>query len=239
VLRLAKLEAPIEKRSETPMKEISFLSLLLSSQGWRLTPDALQELEGVLASVPIDLGGLRSRIGFVKYCKGAFGSLSARTSLSSLLDPFNRLVASFPKSARKNTRLDMFEDLLSTLRTKVWWPGMATMVIRCIQECPVCYEVRRSRLVEPGVNPRTPVVSRFEVCYTDFGHPPRGCGIPTDDKYKAFVVFVCAGSGFVIASPVESESAEVLVRELAIRWIAYFGVPSHLISDRGPAYRSR
>ncbi|KAF4672870.1 hypothetical protein FOL47_011290, partial [Perkinsus chesapeaki] len=128
---------------------------------------------------------------------------------------------------------------LKALRRYVWWPGMSGETTRVLQACASCWETKAGADLDTADNPRAPTVKRFEIVHSDFGHPPKGLAQSTDPSSTAFLLFICAGSGFVVSSPVPGEDAGSLVRVLAEKWICYFGVPRILISDGGPAYRSR
>ncbi|KAF4690029.1 hypothetical protein FOZ60_000692 [Perkinsus olseni] len=128
---------------------------------------------------------------------------------------------------------------LKALRKYVWWPGMSGEVTRVIQACSSCWETKAGADLDTPPNPRAPTVERFDIVHSDFGHPPTGLAQASDPSYVAFLLLVCGGSGYVVSSPVVSEDAGSFVRVLAEKWICYFGVPKTLVSDGGPAYRSR
>ncbi|KAF4741101.1 hypothetical protein FOZ62_028152 [Perkinsus olseni] len=129
----------------------------------------------------------------------------------------------------------------AALREYVWWPGMNRDIQDYVRSCIVCWSQRLAPSLDQPPNPRQPSgsVSRFEAVALDFGHPPPHVRSATQPDAKAFLVCVDVVSNFMVAVATPGERAVDVSQALLGAWLPYFGLFSHLLSDRGPAFSSQ
>ena len=113
------------------------------------------------------------------------------------------------------------------------WRGLKRDVRRWCQECHACQASKIQRHVHAPLTKRPPPDRRFGSIHVDIvGHLPASEGIT-----YLFTV-VDRFMRWPEAIPIEDSSAESCVRALIRHWIARFGVPDELSSDRGPQFTS-
>ena len=129
------------------------------------------------------------------------------------------------------------ERMTGWLRQRVWWTNIHADVakyVRGCEECQKCKPDPRGRQGRPRSNP-TPRRAGEWICIDFIGPLPRSGG-----GYDAIMVVVDKLTRYVIYVPFKiASSAQEVFRELSARWIAVFGAPQFIISDRDVRFTSR
>lgn len=124
---------------------------------------------------------------------------------------------------------------LELARRHYWWPGMSSWIADYVASCPVCarYKAPRHRpygLLQPLSTPERPWGS----ISMDFIK-----GLPASDGFDAIFVVVDRLTKYAVLAPTlktatSQDTADLLMKTVMPR----FGVPDHIVSDRGRQFIS-
>ena len=129
-----------------------------------------------------------------------------------------------------------FDKTLEKLRRSWHWPGMTVDVRTYVRTCPTCQKTKHSTTKAPGL--LQPILARrpWEVVTMDFVgkfEEAEGTGhtmcLAMVDKFTKYVLL--HGVPETVSA---AQTADIFLKAL----VAHFGVPSVVISDRGPQFAS-
>ncbi|EER13599.1 hypothetical protein Pmar_PMAR001277, partial [Perkinsus marinus ATCC 50983] len=104
ILERVNAKAPIAKR-KGPARKIDYLGLTLVQGGYRVSDSTLETLRTNLESKPLNLRGLRTKLGLLQFCRSLWRPERNRAdkTLSHLTAPFTSLVGSMVAAKSKKT----------------------------------------------------------------------------------------------------------------------------------------
>ena len=121
------------------------------------------------------------------------------------------------------------KGLCGTLMQRYWWDGMVGDIHRFCRSCLTCAAYRGAgRRCKPQLHP-IPVGGPFERVGVDILEMPR-----TLQGNRYVVVFMEYLTKWVEAYAVEDQTSETIAKLLIDNVVCRHGVPSQLLSDRGP-----
>ena len=107
------------------------------------------------------------------------------------------------------------------------WPGINTDVRRWTRTCLHCQHAKAQRHCNPSPSPFPTPDVRFDV-HIDLVGP-----LPPSRGYTYLLTCVDRFTRWPEAIPISNISAETVPQAFLSEWIAHFGIPSTLITDRG------
>ena len=113
------------------------------------------------------------------------------------------------------------------------WHGLKRDVRRWCQECHACQTSKIQRHVRAPLTKRPPPDRRFGSIHVDIVGP-----LPVSERKTYLFTMVDRFTLWPEAIPMEDSSTESCARALIRHWIARFGIPDDLTSDRGPQFTS-
>ena len=129
-----------------------------------------------------------------------------------------------------------FESTLRRITQRFWWPRICGDVSAFVRACEVC---DRDRCSNP--NPRTslgqlPADNPFAVLYIDIvgGQGSLSLGF----SFKSILSMIDGLTGWAEAVPMEDQRAVTVAHAVYAEWIARYGVPEQIYSDRGTQFES-
>ena len=111
---------------------------------------------------------------------------------------------------------------------------MSTDITRWGRDCQFCQRAKVTRQPRAAVQQMPIPVRRFSHIHLDLVGPlPR-----SKEGFNHLLTVVDRSSHWLEAFPLESTSTESIAYTFIGGWVARFGVPDHITSDRGPQFCS-
>ena len=124
------------------------------------------------------------------------------------------------------------ERTRQTVSSKVVWPSMREDVSKWARECISCQQAKVTRHTVPPIGDFAVPNKRFEHINLDLVTLPRSNG------FKYLLTAVDRFTRWPIAIPLVDISAQSVCEAFAYGWVAHFGVPSTITTDRGSQFSS-
>ena len=114
------------------------------------------------------------------------------------------------------------------------WQGMRREVLAWARECQVCARSKVARHTSPPVQAISPPVSRFEHIQVDVVGP-----FPTDQGMRYVFTMIDRTTRWPEAVAIIEATADTIIQAFHRTWIARFGIPRIVTSDRGAQFTSK
>lgn len=126
--------------------------------------------------------------------------------------------------------------LTKELEKRFYWPGMSRYVRTFVRTCHACQLARARRRLRAGLMVPKGITAPG-VLSVDIQ-----TGYPTDEGYGAVLTMKDCFTHETVLTPLKASDAgmntSVVVQHLVLRWVAFFGLPRVILSDRGPQFIS-
>ena len=113
------------------------------------------------------------------------------------------------------------------------WPGMRNDIRRWTQACDQCQRTKVHRHTKTPTGEFRPPDDRFDHVHVDLVGP-----LPISDGYQYLLTCVDRYTRWVEATPLRDMRAQTVAQAFISVWVARFGVPSIITSDRGSQFES-
>ena len=121
-----------------------------------------------------------------------------------------------------------------TIKDRFYCPGLEHHMRAYITGCHMCQLFKKgkklNRPYQKRVNLNTPAMSKVSM---DIKHMCDGKG-----GYRYILVILCETTNFLVAVPLKTETATEICEAVFENYISLFGSPTHIITDKGPAFTS-
>lgn len=125
-----------------------------------------------------------------------------------------------------------FKATVRLLRAKYYWPKMTGEIRRWHRACEECQRVKTQRHTIPPIG-NFPDSDRFEHVHVDLVGP-----LKPSEGYTYLCTFIDRATRWVEAVPLRTVTAEKVAQAFYTHWVARYGTPLRITSDRGPQFRS-
>ena len=130
---------------------------------------------------------------------------------------------------------DAVEKTVQRILTNYWFPGMYPEVQFFIDNCPVCQRLKKkSKVSNTLLKPLKQADTIFERVHIDLFGP-----LKTDDGKAYISSKVDSFSKFAIFSVIPNKEAQTVAKDFFDNWIAIFGSPQVVVSDRGSDFHTK
>ena len=119
------------------------------------------------------------------------------------------------------------------VRHRYIWPGMNKDVRSWARECPQCQRCKIQRHTRSPIAPISTPDERFAHVHIDLVGP-----LPSSQGYTHLLTMVDRFTRWPEAIPVADTSAITIARAFVANWVARFGTPATITSDRGGQFTS-
>ena len=116
---------------------------------------------------------------------------------------------------------------------KFVWPGLRKQVGIWAKACLRCPVAKVHRHTTAPVDQFVPATRRFDHIHVDIVGP-----LPPSQNYRYLLTVVDRFTRWPEAIPLVDAQTTTCAKALALHWIARFGVPEELVSDRGSQFTS-
>ena len=124
------------------------------------------------------------------------------------------------------------ERTRQSVAAKFVWPGMKQDVSRWARECIPCQQAKIHRHTVPPIQEFTVPAKRFQHIHVDI------VSMPNSNSFNHLLTIVDRFSRWPTAIPIQDMNAETVVDALTHGWIANYGVPEVVTTDRGAQFTS-
>ena len=124
------------------------------------------------------------------------------------------------------------ERTRQSVAAKFVWPGMKHDVSRWARECVPCQQAKIQRHTVPPIQEFTVPAKRFQHIHVDI------VSMPNSNGFNHLLTVVDRFSRWPTAVPIQDMNADTVVDALTHGWIANYGVPEVVTTDRGSQFTS-
>jgi cleavage and polyadenylation specificity factor subunit 1 len=123
---------------------------------------------------------------------------------------------------------------LKLIKDRFVWPHIDADIKRWCRECNACQRSKVLQHNKPSPQQFIEPLNRFQCVHMDIVGP-----LPTTvNGFTHLVTFVDRSTRWIEATPVNSITAISIANAFFGTWVARFGVPLQLVTDRGPQFES-
>ena len=122
---------------------------------------------------------------------------------------------------------------LSIIARTYAWMGMRQDTLRWARECQACQMSKVALHTKPTIKPILVPETRFEQVNVDIVGP-----FAVDRGFKYLLTMVDRTTRWPEAVPIPETTAETVVQAFLDNWVARFGIPAVVITDRGAQFTS-
>jgi hypothetical protein len=120
------------------------------------------------------------------------------------------------------------------IKSRFVWPGMGMDIADWCSECQACNRGKVTRHVKAPLQAIAVPDRRFSHLHVDLVGPLP----PSQEGYSHLLTVIDRSSRWIEAIPMVSTSAQACADAVIGGWVAHFGIPDLITSDRGPQFTS-
>ena len=122
---------------------------------------------------------------------------------------------------------------IKLIASKFVWHGLSKQVRSWARNCVSCQQAKIHRHVHSPLQDFNVPLTRFNHIHVDLVGP-----LPTSQDHKYLLTIVDRFTRWAEAIPLQKSDTTSCAKAFVLHWIARYGVPEHITSDRGPQFVS-
>lgn len=133
------------------------------------------------------------------------------------------------------------KSTLKLLKSRYFWPDMDRSIRKWCRECMSCQQSKIHRHTKSAVSNFDIPSSRFQTVHIDIVGPLPLVQNPSDpyiSPYKYLLTCIDRATRWIEVHPLADITAQTVAYSFVNVWISRFGVPLHVITDRGSQFES-
>ena len=145
-----------------------------------------------------------------------------------------------PEALRRRVVLDLHnlahpgvKASVKLVRERFFWPNLSRDVHKIVSTCVPCQKAKIVRHTRPAVQQIPMPAARFEHIHLDLVGP-----LPPSNGFSYLLTIVDRFTRWPEAVPISDISAITVCRAFLLNWVARFGLPRLVTSDRGTQFTS-
>lgn len=130
---------------------------------------------------------------------------------------------------------------LKLVKCRYFWPDMDRDIRNWCRECLSCQEAKVHRHTKPSIEPFSLPSPRFQTVHIDIIGPlpiVKNLNDPYFSPFKYVLTMIDRTTRWIETSPLSDISASTVAHAFLNCWISRFGVPLHVVTDRGTQFES-
>ena len=130
---------------------------------------------------------------------------------------------------------------LKMIKARYFWPGMDRPIKQWCRECMPCQQSKIHRHTKSAVSNFDLPSSRFQTVHIDIVGPLPTVQNPSDpyiSPYRYLLTCIDRTTRWIEVKPLADITAKSVTKAFIDAWISRFGVPLHVITDRGSQFES-
>ena len=120
------------------------------------------------------------------------------------------------------------------ISSRFLWRGMSKDIAAWCRDCQPCHRGKILKHVKSAVSPIAVPTRRFSHLHVDLVGPLP----PSQEGYTHILTIIDRATRWVEAVPMTSTTAAACAEAVVRNWVARFGLPEVIVSDRGPQFTS-
>ena len=134
------------------------------------------------------------------------------------------------------------KSTLRLIKSRYFWPDMDRSIRKWCRECLSCQYSKIHRHTKSEVSKFDLPSTRFQTIHIDIVGPLPAVPNPSDpysiSPYRYLLTCIDRATRWIEAQPLADITAQSIAKAFVNIWIARFGVPLHVITDRGSQFES-
>ena len=126
------------------------------------------------------------------------------------------------------------KSTLRQVRARFVWPRMNRDVKMWARQCTSCQRSKILRHNQSPLHSIKPACAKFSHIFIDIVGP-----LPSSNKFNYLLTIIDLYSRWTEAIPLSDTTSQTVCQALISNWVARFGVPESISSDRGPNFESK
>ena len=152
----------------------------------------------------------------------------------------NKLIPYIPTTLRRKLFSEIHElghsggkSSVKLLSSKYVWPRMKRDILQWVKECLACKKAKVTRHNKAKVQQFPASTGKFNEIHLDLVGP-----LPPNKGFRYLLTIVDRYTRWCEAIPLESIETEAVLDAFIFHWVARYGVPKILVTDRGSQFES-
>lgn len=134
-----------------------------------------------------------------------------------------------------------FKNTSKLVKHRYFWPRMDNDIKEFVRSCTNCQQAKINRHTKSAVSPISAPTDRFQTVHIDIVGPLPSASLPNYPyplPFQYLLTCIDRATRWTEAIPLVNTTAQSIAIAFVSGWITRFGVPLHVVTDRGSQFES-